>query len=358
MRFPPFEHLHLYEDVRRDVLNISFSNVKAFSFGGFHRTLPEDLDLNWTEPDGPRELRGLIARRHGVPRDHVLVTSGATEGNFLVNAALVGPRDGVVVDAPTYTPLRECPRGFGARVRAVARDCRDGWRLDLDRLAKSMERPTRLLVFANLNNPTSARLSKGELRETADLAASRRAYVLVDETFRATAFENTPPSAATFGENMIALGTVTKLCGLGGLRVGWIVAAPSVLERVRNVKDYTTIGGSVPGQAIATWALRRHGFFVRRAKAILDRNRAIVREVIEEMPALRGEVPAHGTVLFPHCRVPVAKLADRLLRRYRTVIAPGRFFGMGDHFRIGLGGDSQELRRGLGSLRKALRELT
>lgn len=358
VRFPPFEHLHLYEGIHGKALNISLSNVKAFTFREFGRSLPGDLDLNWADPEGPRELRALIARRHRVPTDHVLVTIGATEANFLVNAALVRAGDRVVVDSPTYTPLRECPRGFGARVVPVRRSCHDGWRLDLDRLETSMGRGARLVVFANLNNPTSAGLTARDLRRISELAAAHRAYVLVDETFRETAFEDTPPSAATFGPRMIALGTVTKLCGLGALRVGWIVARPSLLRQFKGIKDYTTIEGASPGQVLATWALRRHAFFVRRARRILDANRAFARETFEEMPGLSGQVPRAGTVFFPHSEVSVERIAARLLRRHRTVIAPGRFFGMADHFRIGLGGEAAELRRGLTNLRRVLGELT
>ena len=127
MEFPSFDHLRFYEDVHDVPLNISFSNVKAFTLGEFHRSLPNDLDLNWTDERGPPELRKLIARRSRVSPDHVLVTTGATEANFLANAALVGPGDRVVVDSPNYSPLRDCAAGFGGRIIPVARDCKEGW---------------------------------------------------------------------------------------------------------------------------------------------------------------------------------------------------------------------------------------
>src|SRR5688572_10490791 len=154
MEFPPFEHLRFYEGVHDVRLNISFSNIKGFTLGEFHKALPQDLDLNWTDERGSPELRQLIGRRSGVPMDRVLVTTGATEANFLVQSALVGPRDRVVVDTPNYSPLRDCATGFGAEIVPVTRDCRDGWSLDLDRFRKAAAGRAKLLVFANLNNPT------------------------------------------------------------------------------------------------------------------------------------------------------------------------------------------------------------
>jgi aspartate/methionine/tyrosine aminotransferase len=355
MELPPFEHLLYYERVHGARLNISYSNIREFHLDGFHRQLPKDLDLNWTFRNGTPGLRSLIAKRHRTSPNRILVTTGATEANFLVNAGLVHPRDRVLLDSPIYSPLRDVPRGFGANVVEIARDCNDGWRLDLDRWRKAAGRRARLLVFANLNNPTSTVLPRADLRELADIAEECDGHVLVDETFRELAFDDTPPSAAAFGPRMIALSTVTKLCGLGTLRVGWIVGAQGPIDRFARLKDYTTGGGSVLSQTIATWALSRWEFFVRRAKRILAVNRKVVVEALREMPALRGDVPSGGTVMFPHSSVNVARLANRLLKQYGTVIAEGRFFGLPDHFRLGLGGDTRDLSRGLANLRRLLR---
>ena len=357
MDFPPFEHLRFYEGVHDVRLNISYSNIKGFTLGEFHKTLPKDLDLNWTDERGPPELRRLIARHSGVPMDHVLVTTGATEANFIANAALIQSRDRVIVDTPNYSPLRDCASGLGADVVPVVRDCRNGWALDLDRFRKAAGGKAKLLVFANLNNPTSAPVGREELRELEDIAQECDGYVLVDETFRELVFQNAPPSVAEFGPRMIALSTVTKVGGLGALRVGWIVAHPQLLERFKNVKDYTTVCGSSVSQLLATWALQRWPFFRRRAKDILKRNRKLAEDALAQIPALHGDVPTSGSVMFPHSDITVAKLAQRLLRAYKTVIAEGRFFGMEDHFRIGLGGDTQEFRRGLQNLERSVREL-
>jgi aspartate/methionine/tyrosine aminotransferase len=286
------------------------------------------------------------------------VTTGATEANFLVNASLVRARDRVLVDVPVYSPLRDVPRGLGAKVVEIPRDCGDGWRLDLDRWRATVGRRARLLVFANLNNPTSTALSRSEIRELADIAEECDGHVLVDETFRELEFDHPPPSVAEFGPRMIALSTVTKVCGLGTLRVGWIVAESDLLDRFAGLKDYTTGGGSVLSQTIATWALGRWNFFLRRAKRILDVNRKIARDELRRMDGLQGDVPPGGTVLFPHSSVDVGKLANRLLNEYGTVIAEGRFFGVPDHFRLGLGGETGELRKGLANLRRSLRSMS
>src|SRR2546429_9596905 len=112
MEFPPFEHLRFYEGVHDVRLNISYSNIKGFTLGEFHRTLPKDLDLNWTDERGPPPLRRLIARHARGAIAHALLTTGATEANFLATAAPVQPRDRVVVDRHNYPPLRDSAAGL------------------------------------------------------------------------------------------------------------------------------------------------------------------------------------------------------------------------------------------------------
>jgi len=362
VKFPPFEHLHFYDRLHgARLLNISLSDVAPFTIEDFGGFAPRSRDLKWGDVAGMPFLRSNVAKLHRVPRENVLIMTGATEANFAAMAALVGPGDRVVADAPMYSPLRDCPRGLGADVVEVLRDCRDGWSLDLDRFRRAANRRTKLFVLCNLNNPTSARITKGELRDLLDLAAEHDAYVLVDETFRDLAFSDPPPSVASLGPRGIAMSTLSKMYGLGMLKVGWIVARPAVLARVRGIRDYTTGNAPPLAQVFANWAVERHDRFVRRARKIVEENRMIYREALERMPALHGEVPAIGNVVFPHSDVDVGKLEPLLLRKYRTVIAHGRFFaarGVRDHFRLGLGGKSPNLRRGLANLRRALRELT
>ncbi len=356
MQFPKFDHLHFYERTQGARYDISRSNLLAYHLPEFRRGLG-NFDLNWNDPTGSVELRKLIGHVHGVPANHIAVTCGATEGNFVVNAALVNRGDRVLVDLPIYSPLRDVPRGFTPNVHNVPRSRGDAWSLDPDRWRKAAGRRTRLFVLCNLNNPTSSAVGTSQLRELANLAADAGAYLLVDETFRELAFDRAPPSVATMGDHCIALSTLTKVYGLGGLRLGWIAAHPNVLERLKNVKDYTTVSTAGFSDVVGRWAVSRRAYFLRRAKRILDRNRARLREVADRVDALEGPWPEVGSVCFPRSRLNVAKLERVLMKRYDTVIAHGRYFGLADHFRLGLGGDSQEFERGIGHLEKAISDL-
>jgi len=249
------------------------------------------------------------------------------------------------------------PAGFGASVTRVPRLPGERWRLDLDALERAITAKTKLVVLTNLNNPTAAPLTESDLRRLADLAEAHRFHVHVDETFRELAFDDAPPSAAQFGERFVVTSTVTKVYGLGGLRLGWVVASPDVAARIKGVKDYTSVCPSGVSEELAAWALERKDAFLARAQAILEPNRRVVRAWLERNPEVHGVLPPGGNLCFPKLPVDVDALANRLRERYKVVIAPGRFFGMPEHFRLGLGGRTVDLEKGLASLDVAMKTL-
>lgn len=346
MQFPEFELLHWFEETAEGYLHLSHSEMLGFRFSEFGKPLP-DLDLGEATPRGALRLRSVIGAHHRAWPDSVLVCNGASEANFLVHAALVGPGDEVLAETPLYPPLAQLPAAFGATVRRIPRLAAESWRLDLDALEASLTARTKLVVLTNLNNPTAAPLTDRDLKRLATLAESHGFYVHVDETFRELGFEGTPPSAVQFGNRFVVTSTVTKAYGLGGLRIGWVVATPDVLERLKGVKDYTSVCPSAVSEELATWALERREAFLARAAEILKTNRQVARAWIERNPKVEAFLPANGNLCFPKLPVNMDALAKRLRDQYKVVIAPGRFFGMSDHFRLGLGGRTADLEKGL-----------
>src|SRR2546427_12224510 len=78
------------------------------------------------------------------------------------------------------------------------------------------------------------------------------------------------------------------------LKVGWIVARPEVLRRVLRIRDYTTGNAPPLAQAFADWAVRRHAFFVQRARRIVERNRALSQTTLSRPPPPTATPPGLG----------------------------------------------------------------
>ncbi len=355
MEFPPFELLRWFESAEgKEYIRISQSEVLGFRFHEFGHELP-DLDLGEAHPRGSPELRSLIGAQHQTWPEQVLVCNGASEGNFLAQAALLEPGDEAIVETPQYPPLRDGLLGFGAVPTRAPRLAGEGWRLDLDALEAAITAKTKLLVLTNANNPTFGLLTGEDLKRVADLAEAHRFYVHIDETFRELAFDHAPPSAATFGPRFVVTSTLTKAYGLGGLRLGWVVAAPDVIERIKTVKDYASICPNRISEELALWALKRKEGFLGRARRICDENRAVVKAWLARNPEIECILPDYGNYCFPKLPVSVDALADLLREQHKVVIAPGRFFGLGEHFRLAYGGRKAELEKGLERVEMGMR---
>jgi aspartate/methionine/tyrosine aminotransferase len=95
-----------------------------------------------------------------------------------------------------------------------------------------------------------------------------------------------------------------------------------------------------------------------RAKALLAANRTLVLDFLRSRHDLDCFIPEHGTTLCPRLkRGDIDALSTLLLEKYDTMIVPGQYFEMPQHFRLGLGIATDALRTGLDRLRTALDQL-
>ncbi len=112
-----------------------------------------------------------------------------------------------------------------------------------------------LLVLTNLHNPGGTRLGVDDLARLAEVAEQGDFPILMDEIFREAALDEPPPSALTVSDRFIVTSSVTKVYGLGGLRLGWCMAAPDFLAALHQAKDFTSVAPSLLSDAIGVRVL-------------------------------------------------------------------------------------------------------
>jgi aspartate/methionine/tyrosine aminotransferase len=317
---------------------------------------------------GPNEwghvaLARALADRYALAAEkEIQVTSGATAAYWLVCRALLTPGDRVLVEAPTYEPLRLAPTQLGAEVAPLPRLPESGYQLDLDELGRRMTPRTRLVVLTNLHNPSGAVLSDDTLRRAAGAATAVNpdVTILVDETFHDFILDE-QPSCARLGPAFVAINTLTKVYGLGFLRCGWVVAEPEIVGRVRRHWMAVAGIGSRLTEALATLAVAHIHRFETHWRGVLVDNRPLLGQnlgpLVEE-GLLRGNVTPEGCICFPEvvgCRDTEA--LTRQLAAESVYVVPGRFFEHPGHVRLGFGGDTERLADGLARFAAAVRRL-
>jgi hypothetical protein len=305
-------------------------------------------------------LKAAIAKRYGVSADRVFTVSGGTSfANWVAAAAVAGGAGRnaeALVERPTYEPLLKVPEALGFRVRRFDRRLADDYAIDLDDFAARITRRTRLVVVSNLHNPSGARIPLGTLAKMARLVGRVGGVLLVDEVYLECVFVDDAESSVHAGPNVMTTNSLTKAYGLDGLRAGWILGSRSLIERAGLVNDLMTNNGVAPGERMALAAFKRLRVIGRRAHGILDPNLQSIRRFLAAERRLEAYVPEGGNVVFP--RLPASvdgdRLAHRLLRRYSTLVVPGRFFGTPRHIRISFGCARPLLERGLENISRAL----
>jgi aspartate/methionine/tyrosine aminotransferase len=333
---------------------LAVSGIKGLSVAELGATM-EDIQLDGRAGYGIPELCSALAAKSGVDASRIVLATGTSGANHLVFATLIEEGDEIAMEHPVYEPIESLARHLGATIRFFNRRAENGFWIDADDVAAAVTPKTKLILVSNLHNPSSVATDESTLRAIARIGERVGAKVLVDEAYIDATFGQGPRSAGALGDAFIVTTSLTKLFGLGGLRCGWIVAEPSLAERMRQLKNLFGVNEVHAAGCLALVALRKSDEILARAKRILDANRAAWHAFLEGRDDLRVERVPFGTTSFPRVvRCDADALCELLRTRYETSLVPGRFFGAKEHVRVGMTTDPETFREGLQRLGEAL----
>jgi DNA-binding transcriptional MocR family regulator len=216
--------------------------IDAFPVDAYRRSMDRALkrspQLAWGH--GPTEglpvLREAIAHRFGGQPHNVLALAGAQQGLDLLARCLIDPGDTVIVDRPGYLGALHTFSAAGARLV--------GWdvmRHDLDELEDLVERYRPKLIYTNptFQNPSGWTMPLKLRRHLLSLATRLRVPIIEDDTYREL-YLNAPPPPSLHSLDtqsvVIHLNTFSKVLA-PGLRVGWLSAAPPIIEQLALLKQ-------------------------------------------------------------------------------------------------------------------------
>ena len=297
------------------------------------QVLKRDARAVWRH--GPTEgqpiLREAIAERFAVPAESVLILAGAQQGLDLLARCLIDPGDAVIVDRPGYLGAIQSFRAAGAKLI--------GWdvlRADVDELEDLLLRYRPKLIYTNptFQNPTGVTLPVRARREVLTLAERYRVPIVEDGTYRELYFHEVPPPSLRELDNsnlVIHLNSFSKVLA-PGLRLGWLSAAPSIVDQIALIKQRL----DPHTQNLVQFAMSRflrEGSFDEHLKTLRTeharRCAAMLGSIQRHVPtmSLRFSRPAGGLYLW--CRLLPGASARTLLDRALTAgvaFVPGHAF--------------------------------
>ena len=224
-------------------------------------------------------LKQMIAERHGLTTDHILLSSGSS--GVLTNLALAASTEGHILGADLFwdTTSRMGTRNAEFGIKRLAKTV--DLSIDLDAMLASITPDVALAQVCNPNNPTAMVLPSAKLKSFCK-AASKKTMVLVDEAYNELTDDPDANSTVPLikeGYNVVVARTFSKIYGLAGMRVGYMIAAPETIEKISQF-GMGSYGLNQAGIAAAVASYNDHTF-LKHSKAKVVEARQMVSEAVK-----------------------------------------------------------------------------
>jgi DNA-binding transcriptional MocR family regulator len=301
---------------------------------------PAYLGGSGFDPIGLPVLRQKIADRYearGLPTnpDQIMVTVGAQHAIALLARTLLGRGDHAIVESPSYPHAFEALRSAGARLVPVAVTNDDGWDEQAFEQAIQRTSPSLGYLMPDFHNPTGQSMTPAFRERALALAARQGTTLIADETMAELGFDDTPPVKpfAAYGEgardstSAILIGSVGKSVW-GGIRIGWIRAERSVIQRLARSRPAGDLGTPVLEQLVVNDLLTDYDNILAARRSYLrdgrDRLEGLLASRFPEWDVPR--VPG-GLTAWVNLGAPLSSQLTLAARTEGLHIAAGPLFG-------------------------------
>lgn len=296
---------------------------------------------------GHHELIDLIANAYSVSQDQVLPTPGTSCANFIALAAAVDRGDIVALEWPCYEPLLRVCEFHDLKIRHVDRGPQE-----LDRLEQAAKDGARAIVLSNLHNPTGQFLDRSGISRLAETCSRHDCRLIVDEAYldmRHVLFGEPRWTAASLSPHVLTTNSLTKVYGLGPLRVGWLIASGEVMAAARRLTDHMHVVNSAPSAGLGIAAWNHIDQLAARTRNTYETCWPVMAKWLSDHPEIKTW-PNQGA-LFQYLQFPgitdTSRMAQSLLNDHEVLVTEGRFFGQPDCVRIGFGLGAEQLAEAL-----------
>ncbi|WP_087873885.1 aminotransferase class I/II-fold pyridoxal phosphate-dependent enzyme, partial [Arthrobacter globiformis] len=241
----------------------------------------------------------------------------------------------VVIETPAHRSTLVAAQKTGTTVTLLQAP------VSAEQVIGSIAPTTRAVFLSSPHSPTGQVLGSDALIRIAAELALIGALLVVDEAYRGLpmGLSDVPPAAAAIIPNAISIGSMSKVYGLPGLRLGWVAGPALLIDDVRSMQRWTSRSPAATSEAIATIALDNSEALLSRARSIVYDSYAELAAICDKSPVVQLTVPDGGTTAFPELDVAdVDTWCGRVAEQYGILVAPGNAcFGIPGRISISLG---------------------
>ena len=295
------------------------------------------------DPLGLRSAREAIAdyyRTAGIPASaaQVLITPGTSLSYFYCFKLLANPGEEILCPRPSYPLFESIAELAGLQLRYYRLRESRGWEIDLDHLESQISTRTRALVLISPHNPTGMVAGSQSLQEIAAIASRHDLPVLADEVFSEFLYDldALPRPAATPAPLVFTLNGFSKMVGLPGIKLGWILLSGRQARVRRSLEVMELISDTfLPvndlAQHVVRGILESREAFAFGLRPWLLRCRQIAGDRLSQCQDVHFTLPRGGfhlTLKVGGAEVDEEALCIELLRKSGVLVHPGYFYDM------------------------------
>jgi len=305
------------------------------------------------------QLKERLAEICGASLDRIGIHAGAWSALRLVATAFLEPGTRAVTSKISYALYESLTTITGATIDVVDSD-EGTLAANLPKMAAAITPETRIVWLCNPNNPTGTGFGTAELEGLLDVLDARtngRGWVVLDEAYYGFAPDGVLADSCRLSEtrNVIVIRSMSKLYGLAGLRIGYVVGPPGVVSLLDHLSDPFT--NSRPALAGALAALSPEGLSACKASAeLISTDRARMERELGAMPGASCPcAPSLANfVMVETPGIQAGRLAEALLERSGLIIRPcDAWWGLTYHSRVTVG-TTEQTDRFLDAMQKVL----
>lgn len=374
MRPPLFKLEAFFEEYEfaQDMISLGSSDARTLTIGELLTLADEsfvlsDIPLSYKDVKGDESLRAAIAEMYQpaeITAENVLITTGASEAIFLAFYALLEPRDVALICRPVFQSVREVPLMIGATLGFYDYVAHDDFRPNLAVVHDELGGPSppKLLFINTPHNPTGRAIGATDLRALLDEARAAGVSVVINEMYSGVWLpsSNPIPSALTFDSGAIVIAGLSKVFGLGGLRIGWLIGPKNFIKKCKEWRFYTTLAPPAVLQELGEIAVRNRAAILQRTQRAVQQNYEMALRWLDDRKGdFETVVPDAGQLMLIRLKrdIDTEQFARELAAKASVLLIPcTTCFDMPKgYLRLGLGMEPSRFKEGLDRLSNFLK---